>query len=126
MRKILLVLTAIFLNAVITKAQPSGCGQPSCEEPGDPGVTRASSDDEVSIYPNPSTGKFTVNFNSKVDEKVSVCVFDVNGRMVHSQFLNCSNERPNSKIDLSGNLRGIYYLNVRNGKISKTTKIIKQ
>ena len=38
----------------------------------------------VGIYPNPSNGVFTLTFDMKKKEDVTVRMFDINGRLVHS------------------------------------------
>ncbi len=38
----------------------------------------------LGIYPNPSNGVFTLTFNMKKKEDVTIRMFDINGRLVHS------------------------------------------
>lgn len=58
---------------------------------------------EVSLYPNPSNGRFTIKTNG-INRKEYIQVFDILGRNVYAAPLN-SND---TEIDLGNNAKGIY------------------
>ena len=72
------------------------------------------------IYPNPSTGQFTIETNSS--EKQTVHIFDINGRLLVSKIINGT-----TTID-TGNLpEGVYTLTIKNpeGVVNKKLVIVK-
>lgn len=44
------------------------------------------STDELSIYPNPSSGNVTINYTSNVAGDISISIFDMNGRLVKEVY----------------------------------------
>lgn len=77
---------------------------------------------EVSIYPNPSNGKFSININ-QYSGKVNIQVVDLNGREVYAS----KNELFNSEkaVDLKMLETGIYVLKISGGDLNYSQKIIK-
>lgn len=73
----------------------------------------------ISIYPNPSTGKFTIetaNYSSK--DNLIIC--NAVGERVMQSTLNSSK----SEIDLSGQPSGVYFAYLKSGDQSSVTKIV--
>lgn len=64
--------------------------------------------DEVSVYPNPSKGLFTINPNTDY-KKMSVQVFDQVGRIVNTSYYNDNQE---CNLDLTFLNKGIYILKI--------------
>jgi len=71
----------------------------------------------ISIYPNPSTGIFTVETKDNFD----VTITDISGKII-SEIPNFTN----SKLDLSNQSNGIYFIKFQNSELTETLKIIKQ
>lgn len=71
------------------------------------------------IYPNPSTGMFTIEFTETLNN-VSIEVYSSIGVLVDK--IDMSN-RYNSIIDLSNQANGMYYVTMRSGGVSVTKKI---
>jgi sugar lactone lactonase YvrE len=78
------------------------------------------SNEQVSIYPNPNNGNFTIEPNST--SKQSVKVFDVNGKLVLTQIINSK-----TNIDVSSLAEGLYNLSLQNptGVINKRVVIVR-
>ncbi|MGF1555063.1 BspA family leucine-rich repeat surface protein [Paucihalobacter sp.] len=75
---------------------------------------------EVLIYPNPSTETFTLKFES-VQPKVDILVFNINGQII----LNQSFENTDLiNVDLK-ETRGVYFININSGQQAHTQKLIK-
>lgn len=72
----------------------------------------------LAIYPNPNTGKFTVETPQQVD----VQVFDMVGKRILEQRLDAGK----TELDLEAFSKGIYLLKVLNGHHSENHRIIKQ
>jgi hypothetical protein len=74
----------------------------------------------LSVYPNPSTGAFTVLLNNNyADYTISV------SNMLGEVLIKEKNNSNKIEIDLSGNPQGIYFISFANDKNIITQKIIK-
>lgn len=76
---------------------------------------------EISIYPNPSTGIFTLEIN--IESPKEVIVYDILGNIVYS-VSNVLTKYP--QLDLSSKSNGIYFVKVISGDIIKVNRIILQ
>ncbi|HEX9600711.1 MAG TPA: T9SS type A sorting domain-containing protein, partial [Mariniflexile sp.] len=75
---------------------------------------------EVVIYPNPSQGGVFQLHNPWKDEKISILIFDIQGKMVHEQFETGKEQvRVKSKL---GN--GLYVVKVQSEKGTITRKLV--
>lgn len=76
------------------------------------------SKNEISVYPNPSDGAFTLtgNFN-----QMEITVLTVDGKKIFESTV----DEFNSTIDLSSKPKGTYILNARSNGFNKTIKIVK-
>jgi hypothetical protein len=83
-------------------------------------VSIASEDEDISVYPNPSNGNFTISIDAK--ENVSIYVYDVLGNRVKE----ISNAVAINPIDLSGNSAGVYTVQLWSSDKKVTRKIIKR
>ena len=77
--------------------------------------------DNFNIYPNPSSGIFTLNMNNILNAKVFV--YDTHGNSLFTK--DCRNET-NPQIDLSNQSKGIYFVEMVAGNERRTEKIIIQ
>lgn len=76
---------------------------------------------EFNVYPNPSSGEFTIAVNEEVKDAL-VTVMDQAGRVIGTwSFGDGVSEM---KIDLQNAARGIYFLKVESGANSKVTKLL--
>jgi hypothetical protein len=72
------------------------------------------------IYPNPNNGNFTIDFKS-LTEKTFIDVYDISGRKV---FSNVSENEQNINISLEEVNKGIYFVQIKEGDVLNTEKII--
>lgn len=72
------------------------------------------------LYPNPTTGRFTVRFAKDLNN-TQILITDINGRIIQQVMGNGSMV----EFDLSNQAAGVYYVVVRTGKESITQKVIK-
>ncbi len=77
------------------------------------------SDEGLSIYPNPTTGKFTIETNSTTP--LAITILDITGKQVFN-----SKSIGDLDIDLSHLPKGVYIVNAKSDKDIKTQKIIIQ
>lgn len=72
---------------------------------------------DVSLYPNPNNGEFSIETSVATD----VVVFNYVGQTLVSKKVGAGRER----FDLSSQPSGVYFVNIRQGNTTKTVKVIK-
>ena len=75
-------------------------------------------DSQVSVYPNPSNGNFTIN----VYKEYNMSVYDITGRVICTKLINDGA----SSIDLSNHNSGIYFVRLTNDNESKVIRVVKR
>lgn len=65
---------------------------------------------DLAIFPNPSYGKFTIQFNAKESKSSIMNVLDLQGRTVHSVVQNINPGDNKFMVDLEGVKPGIYFI----------------
>ncbi len=80
-------------------------------------------DDIFELVPNPSNSNVTINFSSESGEKYSLKIYDNLGRIISHQIY--SSLGKDIVIDVSQYDKGIYLINVSDGKITHTKKLVK-
>ena len=75
---------------------------------------------DVTIYPNPSNGKFVIEANATT--KQTIQIYDINGKVVLSQVIH-----DKTNIDISGLNEGVYNISIgsNEGIINKRLVIVK-
>jgi hypothetical protein len=79
----------------------------------------------LNIYPNPTTGIFTLELNSAADVNGSITITSVEGRNVRQDVFE-GNGLITKSINISDLANGIYYLKVETKDAVKTYKVLKQ
>jgi hypothetical protein len=79
---------------------------------------------DLSYYPNPSSGKFTLHFNYEKENDVNIKILDSNSKAVFSEKLNDFSGEYSKEIDLSGKSKGNYIIRITAGNQSMTKKIV--
>ena len=79
--------------------------------------------DNMSMAPNPSSGKFNLNFNLKNQGDADVTVFNSEGKQVYSEKLPNFTGDYNKSVDIGGNQKGIYFVKIVQGKHSQVKKV---
>ena len=84
-------------------------------------TTLKSNEDAFSVYPNPNNGEFYISATLSHTEDITVKVVNVLGKVIATKtFPNASNAT--YPIDISGNAKGIYFVEIT----SPTTKTVKK
>ena len=77
----------------------------------------------LEVFPNPSDGKFTIDFSMPSSEKIVITIVDAVGRVVvEKQFEGTDN--PIVEIDLTGKPAGFYMVRATSQRFNITKKII--
>ena len=73
----------------------------------------------ITISPNPGNGLFHIDYDTLMDDVMSIAIYDSSGKLLVSQ-------KPTESIDISGYTDGLYLIRViqKNGKTS-TYRIVK-
>jgi hypothetical protein len=79
--------------------------------------------EDLSIYPNPSNGSFTIGFDSKSGEDINIEVYDIRGRAIFTKSFNSTN-RFNEQVQLNTAQSGVYLLHISDGPFKVTKKIV--
>ncbi len=81
----------------------------------------------TSVYPSPTTSNVTVQFNSTEEEKVTVRVMDMTGRLVMEQVTDAIKDINELPITLTGLQSGVYSVTVSNSTtVSTPVRFVKQ
>lgn len=82
--------------------------------------------EDLKIYPNPSNGNFVVEFTGSKRKDTSVEVYDLNGRVVFSGEAAKAEGMQQLSLDLSDEDKGVYILQIRQGKAGANKKLLVQ
>ena len=78
----------------------------------------------VKIYPNPTTGMFTIEMNNNVFGELIIDIFTQNGSKALNIKFDKTTEHFSSEIDLSGQSKGMYLINLSIDKFRSVKKIL--
>jgi hypothetical protein len=90
------------------------------------GVHSINSLSDFSIYPNPSTGRVMIQLsqNRVASETLSLRVTTITGHMVIAKDFPNTSKEFSTTIDLSGNAKGVYLVELSNGQERSTKKLM--
>ena len=90
------------------------------------GVNNMEANTLLDIYPNPSNGNFTANFQTNVNDNYTVKITNTLGQVVYKEALNNFNGTYSRKMDISSCGKGVYMLSVLNSKNETVKKVLVQ
>jgi hypothetical protein len=76
----------------------------------------------VLVYPNPSSGVFTIDMKNNLTGSAIIKVYNMVGEEVKN--INCNGCNNRTTLDLSKQAQGVYYLQISNKDQTITKKII--
>ncbi len=79
---------------------------------------------DLSYYPNPTSGKFTLSFQCDQSDDIAIKVLDSNSKVVFSDLLEDFRGEYSREINLSGRSKGNYIIKVTIGEKSISKKIV--
>jgi len=80
--------------------------------------------ESMNIYPNPTSGKVTVDMENQVFDDLNVTIVTIEGREVYSNKFEKATEYFSVEIDLSDRAEGVYFIKLQTGKYLATRKVI--
>lgn len=84
-------------------------------------------DIKVKLFPNPSSGAFSLDFENRENQKVLIEILDINGRQIRTlsnENLGIGKQRINA--DISNLTKGIYYIRLSSDSFTRMQQLILQ
>jgi hypothetical protein len=79
--------------------------------------------EDLKFYPNPSDGKFTVEYDLKSKETAVLTITDASGKQLFKDEIRGGGKYV-KQIDLGGKGKGVFILNLQQGRKSISRKIV--
>jgi len=79
---------------------------------------------KIKIYPNPTNSLINLEFQSNNDAKISISLKNLNGKFIHDEELTDFFGDFTKKIDLSNNVNGVYFLQIKSEHLNISKKIV--
>jgi hypothetical protein len=89
-------------------------------------MENANSINDLSLYPNPNNGNFSLNFTASEAQTANLVMTDMSGKTVWSMPVSTQAGRNEMNISLDGVPAGMYLLQVSQGEMRQTVKVIVQ
>jgi len=78
------------------------------------GINTISGINDLGIYPNPTSGKFTLAFNAgKNIKQVEVSITNMTGQQVRAESFTVSGTQFTKDISLEGQAKGVYFVELK-------------
>ena len=77
----------------------------------------------INVYPNPSQGKFSVQFKSEADQHIRLCLRSLTGQVILQSEVAEINGAYSTTIEAGNLAKGVYILQIRNGSGVETRKL---
>jgi subtilisin-like proprotein convertase family protein len=90
------------------------------------GISEASAENSVSVYPNPTSGMFTLVYDNASFTEIRINIVDLQGKLVYSSLDQNNSVQFNKQIALDGIAKGIYYIKLETGSSVTMKKLIVQ
>lgn len=78
----------------------------------------------LSVYPNPNKGNFTLSFTGAEDETISIRLYDLTGRIIYESQTQLQDGVNDLPVELNQPTAGVYLLEVKKGDQIRTTKVM--
>lgn len=88
------------------------------------GIAEAGSLGDVSVYPNPTTGKLYISFNGLEAEQVNLSIFNTQGQEIYNETIDQLTTA--KELDLTNRSKGIYLVKMEADGRSFVTRVIVQ
>lgn len=111
----------------VTISNSTGCFTPSDIVTIPTGVTGIDDIDPyegLKIYPNPTTGMFTIEMDNEIFGELLIRIITEQGKDILSLKFKKKTEHFSDQINLSDQIKGIYFINLTTGKYFTTRKLV--
>ncbi len=122
MKQFILTILVSF-SMLAAQAQEQSSGQQAEKEKK---VTVLQNDEDLTIYPNPSNGVFTVSLANSNAKRAEVRIMNVIGNEIYHETLTRENALISTTIDLSrySKSKGLYYVKIEADNYSVVRRVI--
>jgi hypothetical protein len=107
------------LTRQITIGQGACTPSPACVS----GVEEMLLDAAISVYPNPTTGQFTINMEEVTGKIAFIRVLNMQGQVIYDEMLKNLSGSVKKNVDLSQVSTGIYLINIQVDGVSVTKRV---
>ena len=90
------------------------------------GIDEQSAYDNLSVYPNPSTGELNISFDVEKAGNLQIRLINLNGQMIIDEDMGSFNGNYTNSYDLSNQAKGVYLLSITSEKGKTDRKIVLQ
>jgi hypothetical protein len=111
------------MNAVLNNLKPSLKTSNGCAPLSNVGIANVSKDDQIAVYPNPSTGKITLSVSLKDASDVEIRIYDSLGKIVVTKH-EASLAKNNYEFDMSAQPVGLYFAQIKTRSGVTTQKFV--
>lgn len=80
--------------------------------------------DAFTLYPNPSTGEFTLSFNESINGTATVTIMNTTGKQLYSQVININKAAQTESISISNISSGLYFIKVETANGISVQKLV--
>ena len=77
----------------------------------------------ISIYPNPTTGEFSVKYLSDGEKRVAITIFDLSGKAIKSDVFDTTEGENVRNVTFDDAANGMYLININDGESNTVQKI---
>lgn len=88
------------------------------------GTVELSENSNISIYPNPNTGIFEIQYETETNAPLEVLLSDMTGRVIYKETATILNNHYKKNMDVSSMPKGIYFLSLINNDGHFTRKVV--
>ena len=90
------------------------------------GIEYTKLDENISVFPNPTSGEFNIRFNDTWRGDVRCQISDIFGRPVYNNILDNRNGSSSHDIDISSRNDGLYLIQLLQGDKKSMLKLVKK
>lgn len=66
----------------------------------------------LKIYPNPTSGKFTINFEQVKSSEIRIALINSSGQVVYQDVIKSAYSSVSTDVDITGLSKGVYFLRI--------------
>lgn len=81
---------------------------------------------DFALYPNPTDGTFSIEFESKNQADTSIEIYDLRGRLIQREVFRYGTSRFKEELNVEHIQSGVYMVSIENGKDKTIKKFIKK